>query len=220
MIGYLKGQIIENDGGHLIVGLSSAEGTMLGYAVTVPQNVDYLGYNAGDTIELRIHTHVREEALDLYGFRTAAEKRFFLNLNQVSGIGPKAAMGILSAADPSTVIRAIMEGDKIFLTRLPGIGKKTAERVILEVGDALKKQAKAGKLDFVETSVTSGPATSAQAGRGPGPGSSKINDACDALIGLGYQENEARTLLDRIVTEKGELEVQELVREALRHAYG
>src|SRR5690606_31081959 len=100
----------------------------------------YLSYEFGADCTLFVYTHVREDAMELYGFSTREEKELFLVLIGVSGIGPKAALKVLSAVPPEELIQAIVHGDRAALTRVPGIGKKTAERVVLELSDSLKKR--------------------------------------------------------------------------------
>src|SRR4051812_12971584 len=96
MIGYLRGEILENADGKLLLTVSASETGAVGYAVTVPQSPAYLAWLPGKSVEIFIHTHVREEALDLYGFANRMEKELFLTLLSVNGIGPKGAMGIMN----------------------------------------------------------------------------------------------------------------------------
>ncbi len=139
MIGYLKGQILEHSDGKMLIGMGDSQG-MLGYMISVPQGPAYDVRLPGQIIELFVHTHVREDALDLYGFASKLEKTLFLTLLEVNGIGPKSALGILTAVNPSSLVQAITLGDQAFLTRIPGIGKKTAERLVVELRDTLKKK--------------------------------------------------------------------------------
>src|SRR3954466_12919629 len=132
MIGYLRGQVMEYADGRVLLAVGSRE-SAVGYSVTVPQGPSYLSILPESSAELFIYTHVREDALDLYGFRTRAEKDVFLTLLTVNGIGPKLALGVLSGADAGPLVRAILDGDKDCLTRIPGVGKKIAERVVLEL---------------------------------------------------------------------------------------
>ncbi len=207
MIGYIRGEVLENSDGKMLV-LTGAKDCGVGYAVSVPSSAFYLSIPAGKSLDLFIHTHVREDALDLYGFCTRAEKELFLTLTSVSGIGPKSALGILSGAEPAQLIQAILQGDKAFLTQVPGIGKKTAERVILELTDPLKKKVEAG--------VLSQPA-GAQA---RASGDSALLEAKSALIGLGYREQDISGLLDRVFAgtqaPSSGWKVEDLVRTALR----
>ncbi len=218
MIGYLKGQIIDHQDGRLLIALGVASGT-IGYSVTVPASAVYGALLPGKIIELFIHTHVREDALDLYGFTTSAEKELFLTLLTVNGIGPKGALGILSKVEPSTLIQAVLTGDKVTLTQIPGIGKKTAERVVLELADPLKKKVAAGM--FV--ALGNGPlATNAPGGPASGASSHDVNaailkDAKDALVGLGYREQDVAVLLKKVLEDKKPpSRVEDLIRTALQ----
>jgi Holliday junction DNA helicase RuvA len=136
MLGYLRGQVLstpsENDG-KITLGIGAPETGIVGYSVHVPRNTQYELILAGKVIELFVHTHVREDQLDLYGFSTKSEKDLFLTLLSVNGIGPKGALSILSGADTAQLVQAIVDGDKALLTKIPGIGKKTAERMVLEL---------------------------------------------------------------------------------------
>ena len=218
MIGYLKGQILEHQEGHLLVALGMTSGS-IGYAITVPLGVAYSGLLPGRTVELFIHTHVREDALDLYGFTTSAEKELFLTLLTVNGIGPKGAMGILSKVEPSTLIQAVLTGDKVTLTQIPGIGKKTAERVVLELADSLQKKVAAG----VFLALGSGH-LGVDTGKGPASGAtardmnaSILKDAKDALMGLGYREQDVMVLLKKVLEDKTPpSRVEDLIRTALQ----
>ena len=227
MIGYLSGKILEHADSRLVVGLGSPDGHgVVGYTVTVPQNNSHLGLLAGQTVELFIHTHVREDALDLFGFRTRAEKDLFLTLLGVNGIGPKAAINILSGAEAGQLIQAIIKGDKDFLTQVPGIGKKTAERIVLELGDKIRKRMDAG--DFAQVPGVMGGARPSGAmayphGRPADDGLSPImREAKDALLGLGYREQDALAKLNRVLLDQnGEVggppaKVEDLILAALR----
>lgn len=125
MIGYLQGEILEHSDGKMLIGVGDRKQSgVVGYSVAVPQSAIYGSYLAGQMIELFVHTHVREESFDLYGFNSKFEKALFLTLLTVNGIGPKSALGILSVVEPNQLVDAIIQGDQAFLTRAPGIGKK------------------------------------------------------------------------------------------------
>ena len=220
MIGYIKGKLLEVENNQLIITVGGAVGPAhegcVGYAVTVPGEASYVALVVGSEVEFFIYTHVREDALELFGFLTRLEKSLFLTLLQVNGIGPKSALGILSGASPADLLRAIMDGDKAFLTRVPGIGKKTAERVVLELSDPIKKKFQAGFFGqhmvktvhaaadlFVDSKL-----------------SRQMVEAQAALIALGLKDFEATELLEKARALKGEnekpLETQALIRFALR----
>jgi len=218
MIGYLKGEIIENRDGNIVVGISSGEHSVIGYDVTIPVGAAYFDFNRGRKVELYVYTHVREDALDLYGFSTQEEKEFFLTLLSVTGIGPKGAIGILSKASLEELLHAIVNADKEYLVQIPGIGKKTAERVVLELADPLKKKIENG-LFF----------SASRALRGKGHegvlsyGKPRINEdqnyreAKEALVGLGYRENEVNVALGKVFEGSPELKrVEDIIRYGLQ----
>jgi Holliday junction DNA helicase RuvA len=200
--------------GRVLLAVGPSE-SAVGYQVTIPQSSSYLSIQLGNSAELFIYTHVREDALDLFGFRTRSEKDVFLTLLSVQGIGPKLAMGILSGAEAGPLVRAILDGDKDFLTRIPGVGKKTAERVVLELHDPLKKKIDSGQM--ADPRLERRPATKASASA-PAGASSLMRDAREALVGLGYRELEVSALLARVMEETvpPPARAEELIRTALK----
>lgn len=132
MIAHLRGTVFEKHPNEVIV-----EAGGVGYAVQIPISTYTALPEAGATVSLRIHTHVREDALLLFGFTTAEEKFVFERLITVSGIGPKLAITVLSGLATSDLVAAIRGGDLVRLVRIPGVGKKTAERIVLELKDKL-----------------------------------------------------------------------------------
>jgi Holliday junction DNA helicase RuvA len=134
VIAHLKGRILEKDPNRIVVDVSG-----VGYDVFVPLSTFYGLGDAGSEVSLRIHTHVREDALLLYGFLTRLEQQLFERLISVSGIGPKLALAVLSGIEPQEFIRAIERGDLARLTAIPGVGKKTGERIVLELKDRLPR---------------------------------------------------------------------------------
>jgi holliday junction DNA helicase RuvA len=223
MLGYLRGQILstasESDG-KLTVGVGSAELGMVGYSVNAPRNSQYDLLPVGKVIELFIYTHVREDQLDLYGFGTRSEKELFLTLLSVNGIGPKGGLSILSGSDPGQLIQAIIDGDKAFLTKVPGIGKKTAERVVLELADPLRKKMLAGAFPELRAEAgskkSSGKASGATSARSSGA-TSALRDATDALMGLGYREADVSSLLSKVLAEfDTPPKTEDLIKTALR----
>jgi holliday junction DNA helicase RuvA len=206
VIGYLKGRILDFSDNRLLLGVGPE--AAVGYVVMVPHGASYANLRPGTSTELFIHTHVREDALDLYGFLSRSEKELFQTLLSVNGIGPKGAIGILSKVEPEVLIQTVLAGDKEALVRIPGIGKKTAERVVLELSDPIRKKIEAGHLTGF-----SGPAGAESAGRPI----SVVQDARDALIGLGYREQEVVNLLKKLTEGKGPARgVEELIKTALQ----
>ena len=193
----------------------------LGYSVTVPSSASYLSLIPGKAVELFIHTHVREDALDLYGFASRMEKEIFLTLLTVNGVGPKMAIGIMSKVNPDELLRAVVEGDKDSLTQIPGIGKKTAERVVLELSDKIRKKMESG--DFGGMRASSSHADlplmkGAKLASGISARPTVLQDAKEALVGLGYREQDVSALLQRVLAdfETPPAHAEELVKSALR----
>jgi len=165
VIAFLRGRISDKQPNRIVVDVNG-----VGYDVAVPLSTFYGLGEPGSDIALRIHTHVREDALALYGFATHIEQELFLRLIGVSGIGPKLALAVLSGIEPNDFIRAIERGDVARLTAIPGVGKKTAERIVLELKDRLPRKLAA-------------PAAAAEAA---GDRSDVRDDVLSALVNLGY----------------------------------
>ena len=140
MIGHLRGTVLEKHPNQVVV-----EAAGVGYEVQIPISTYTSLPDSGATVSLRIHTHVREDALLLFGFATADEKAVFEKLIAVSGIGPKLAITVLSGLPTAELIAAIRTSDVQRLVRIPGVGKKTAERIVLELKDKLMGMEAAGK---------------------------------------------------------------------------
>ena len=175
MIAQLRGAIVEKQPSRLIV-----EAGGVGYDVQVPLSTFYVLGEPGTPVTLRIHTHVREDVIALYGFATQLEQRLFERLISISGIGPKLALAVLSGIEPAELIKAIRLQDVARLTAIPGIGKNTAERIGLELKDRLP------------ASLQGGPGSPATA-----PGDQLRDDLLSALLNLGYQRGVAEKAIDR-----------------------
>lgn len=173
----------------------------VGYGISV--STQTLGrLKVGSRARLYIYTLVREDCFDLYGFYTREEKRSFELLISVSGVGPKAAQAILSATTPDSLTLAIMSGNEKALMVAPGIGKRIAQRVILELKDKISKEA----ADFMPA-ASSEPSTASAA-------TGKLSDAAAALAVLGYGNNEIAAALKGV--DADHMEVQDIVRMALK----
>lgn len=171
MIAYLEGNIIDSNEKYLVVNVGG-----VGYKVFAA--TDTLSrYHTGDTASLSIYTAVRENSIDLYGFANGDEMSFFELLLDVSGIGPKSALSIIAMASIDTLKRAIATGDTGYLNKVSGIGKKTAEKIVIELRDKLHAHSK-----------TEG---TASALRGE-------SDVIEALKSLGYSQNEARDAMKEV----------------------
>lgn len=196
MFYYIEGTVALLEGSLAVIDCSG-----VGYGISVStQTLSRL--KLGSRARLYIYTLVREDCFDLYGFYTKEEKRSFELLISVSGVGPKAAQAILSATTPDSLTLAIMSGNEKALMVAPGIGKRIAQRVILELKDKIAKEA----ADFMPA-VSSEPSTASAA-------TGKLSDAAAALSVLGYGNNEIAAALKGV--DADHMEVQDIVRLALK----
>jgi Holliday junction DNA helicase RuvA len=179
VIAHLTGQLREKDTRRVQRLVIDVHG--VGYEVLAPRSTVYTIGDVGASVSLRIHTHVREDVLQLFGFATALEQTLFERLIGVNGVGPKLALAILSGVEPSDLVRAIRGNDLGRLTAIPGVGRKTAERLVVELRDRLAQ-------DLGESPAA--PATAGAAVRG---------DLLSALANLGYQRAAAEKAVDRVV---------------------
>ncbi len=201
MIGYLKGQLLSKKPNLVLLDVQG-----VGYEVHIPLTSFYDLPGQGSEVALKIHTHVREDALMLYGFCSQREKDLFLKLISISGIGPKVAIGILSGARVEELAQAIAEGDLARLTTIPGVGRKTAERVVLE----LKNQIAPFLL-----------AEQAQQAQGASRMDGLEEDILSALVNLGYPRASAEKALSRVVASaECERTFEDLLRHTLRRLAG
>jgi holliday junction DNA helicase RuvA len=174
----------------------------IGYEVIVPLSTFYALPGEDERVNLHIYTHVREDALLLFGFNTRLEKDLFLMLIGVSGIGPKLAVNILSGIGPDELQEAMARGDALRLQSIPGVGKKTAERIVLELKDRAMKS-----LGDREISPVS-PMDERQ--------KELLDDALSALTNLGYQAKSARRALEMIPLSQPDISLETLIKEALK----
>ncbi len=196
MIGHLRGILLEKHPNEVIV---EAQG--VGYQVVIPVSTYTSLPEAGGEIRLRIHTHVREDAIALFGFLTVEEKALFEKLIGVSGIGPKLGITVLSGLAVADLVQAIRSGDVVQLTKVPGVGKKTAERMVVELRD---------KLDAI------GAARPASAPVPAAPARSAVeDDVLSALINLGCPKPAAETAIQKARAAGAPLEFEPLFRKAL-----
>jgi holliday junction DNA helicase RuvA len=170
MIGYVDGKIVFKGEKYVILSTGG-----VGYKIFVPVGVNR-SLELDKDAKLWTHLHVREDAMELYGFLYQTELEFFVMLISVSGIGPKSALGVLAVAPIDTLKRAISSGDTSYLTKVSGIGRKIAEKIILELKDKIGY----GKDFFV------------------GEEMNEHTDILDALVSLGYQQKEAREMIQKI----------------------
>ena len=175
MIALLRGTLAYKSSDHVIIDVGG-----VGYRLFIPLSTFYSLPETGD-VSLFTHTHVREDALLLYGFLSMEEKELFGILISISGVGPKLAVNILSHIPAKDIKRAIASGDIKRLSSLPGIGKKTAERLVLELKDKVGPIHDLPEADDVQSNTSGGDIS---------------NDVISALINLGYKENQARKVLE------------------------
>jgi holliday junction DNA helicase RuvA len=200
VIAYLSGELLEKHLQRLIVDVNG-----VGYDVLVPLSTMYVIGEPGSRVALRIHTHVREDALQLYGFATPLEQALFERLISVSGIGPKLALSVLSGIEPAELSRAIRSSDIARLTRIPGVGKKTAERLVVELKDRLPKT------DTVEP----------VAGGAEGPESHDVrDDLLSALENLGYPPSSVEKTVDKLLRSAEDRTFEPLLRATLKLLMG
>jgi len=194
MIGFLKGRLAVKQPPMLMVDVNG-----VGYEMEAPMSTFYGLPATGEPVALFTHLVVREDAHILYAFGTDGERRLFRGLLKVSGVGPKIALGILSGASVDDFLRIIEAEDIAMLTRIPGIGRKTAERVIIEMRDSVKKlsvpAAAAGTVGALAT---------------------QQSEAFSALIALGYKPPEVIRLLKSV--DEPDLATTEIIRRALKSA--
>lgn len=199
MIAFLRGRVVEKHPNRVIVDVAG-----VGYDVSVPLSTFYVTGEAGADIVLRVHTHVREDQLALFGFATSLELAVFERLIAVSGIGPKLGLAVLSGIEPLELVKAIQRGDIGRLTRIPGVGTKTAERIVLELRDRLPKA--------VEAAGLGAPAATA--------GDAVRDDLVSALSNLGYHRQAIDKVLEKVTAgadaAAGQPRFEDLLRSALK----
>jgi Holliday junction DNA helicase RuvA len=222
MLAYLNGVIKERHQGEMILVTGADSQGQVGYLVKTPDHPRYEVFIPGQRAEVYLYTHVREDSLDLFGFQNTSEKLVFLTLLQVSGVGPKMALSLLSHADEAALVEMILQEDKAALTAISGVGKKTAERIVLELKDVLQKKIDSGLLR--RGSTASGAARSGGASS-KGGSADRANpifiDAYLALQELGYKEAQAKQMVESAFqTLKRVDRVEEVLKQALKGGGG
>jgi holliday junction DNA helicase RuvA len=200
MIAQLSGKLVQKQPNTVIIDVGG-----VGYDVTIPVSTFYELGEPGSDVSLKIHTHVREDALQLFGFWTAREKELFLKLTSVSGVGPKLAITMLSGMPAGELINAITNNDLVRLTSIPGVGRKTAERVVVELRDKL-----------AVISLESREADR-KAAHELAPGEAAVrDDTISALMALGYPKAIAERAVSFALREEGERTIEAVLKRALR----
>ena len=203
MIAHLSGTLLSKQPTSAIVDVGG-----VGYEVAIPLSTFYeLGEN-GSQVQLRIYTHVREDALQLYGFRTARERELFLQLISVNGVGPSLAIKLLSGMNADEMIASIRTNNLVRLVAIPGVGRKTAERLVVDLRDKIAAlSSPALEEEFAAQAAAAGSPSSPDAMR---------DDAISALVNLGYQRASAEKAVKTSADEGGELSVELILRRSLR----
>ena len=197
VIAYLQGVLLASADPRIVVGVGSSE-SMVGYALHCPVRPPYSELRLGQRVEFYVHTHVREDALELFGFLQVSERSLFYLLCQASGIGPKSALGLLSAASEQALVTMIATADHRALTALPGIGKRSAERLVVELRDVIQKKCDSGLW---------------RAGSALTQPSASFTEAQTALEQLGFKTAEVLTVLGDLADPT--LSAEEIIRGAL-----
>jgi Holliday junction DNA helicase RuvA len=197
MIAHIQGRLHFKSPENLIIDVDG-----IGYQVHVPLTTFYELPDVGNTVALHIHTHVREDALQLYGFKAQEEKALFVRLMGVAGIGPRLAVNILSGISPAELAECLGQGDLARLISIPGVGRKTAERIMVEMRDKLPALAADRDIALSVKSAAD---------------EAVMNDAISALVNLGYKKGVARKAIDKAMERlEGEINLEGLLKESLR----
>lgn len=202
MIAHLSGTLLSKQPNSVIVDVGG-----VGYELIIPVSTFYELEDTGTNTQLRVYTHVREEALQLYGFKTARERELFLQIISVSGIGPKIAITLLSGMNANEIITSIRTNNLARLTSIPGVGRKTAERLVVELRDKITAlSSPALEEEFAEEGGQ----------RAESSPDAMRDDALSALLNLGYQKTAAEKAIKAAIDEGGDLSVEVILRRGLR----
>ena len=202
MIAHLSGTLLAKHATSVIVDVGG-----VGYEVTIPVTTFYDLGETNTPVRLQIYTHVREEALQLFGFRTLRERELFTLLISVSGIGPKSAVAMLSGMSADEIVMAIRTNNYARLTSIPGVGRKTAERMVIELRDKMV----ALSSPALEEDIASGGAAAAAQSE-----DALREDTLAALLQLGFPRPAAEKAITGAMQEGGDLSVETLLRRSLR----
>ena len=201
MISHLSGTLLAKHATSVIVDVGG-----VGYEVTIPVTTFYDLGEANSPVRLNVYTHVREDALQLFGFRTLRERELFTLLISVSGIGPKSAVAMLSGMSADEIVTAIRTNNYARLTSIPGVGRKTAERLVIELRDKMV----ALSSPALEQELAAGAGVAAQSE------DALREDTLAALLQLGFPRPAAEKAITSAIQEGGELSVETLLRRSLR----
>jgi Holliday junction DNA helicase RuvA len=202
MISYIEGRLAEKNPTNIILDVGG-----VGYGINISLTSFQKIGDIGSVVKLLTYLHVREDILQLYGFVSKEEKELFMLLISISGIGPKLAQGILSGMSPNELRQAILKSDLEALTSIPGVGKKTAQRLFVELGEKL------GRLEKSEDKLILEDFASLNASQ-----IGIVEESILALVSLGYKRSMASEAVKKVIKESSEeLTLENLIKRALRH---
>jgi holliday junction DNA helicase RuvA len=196
VIAHLRGRLLRKAPQAVVVDVGG-----VGYRAVIPVSTFYRLGEEGSEVSLRIHTHVREDAISLFGFASRGEQALFERLIEVAGVGPRLAVNILSGIEAEDLVEALRSADVARLVRVPGVGRKTAERLVVELKDKM-------------------PAREAAPGQPAAEGLTPKEDLLSALANLGYSRGEAERGVERALRDNGDGRFEELLRRALQVVSG
>jgi Holliday junction DNA helicase RuvA len=203
MIAHLSGTLLSKQATSVIVDVAG-----VGYELAIPLSTFYELGEIGSPVQLRVYTHVREDVIQLFGFKTARERELFLQLISVNGVGPGLAIKLLSGMNADEMIASIRTNNLVRLVAVPGVGRKTAERLVVDLRDKVAAlSSPALEQEFAAQAATAGAATSEDAMR---------SDAISALANLGDQRAAAEKAVKSAIDEGGDLSVEVILRRSLR----
>lgn len=202
MIAHLSGTLLSKEPNQVIVDVGG-----VGYDVTIPLSTFYDLDDQKSDVKLLIYTHVKEDALQLYGFKTANERKLFVHFISVSGVGPKLGIALLSHMKAEELIESIKSNNLARLTQIPGVGRKTAERLVVDLRDKMIQLSQSQVAE--ETGVR--PETTYVSSE-----DSARADALSALLNLGYQRSGAEKAIDAALAEGGDVTVESILRRSLK----
>jgi len=198
MIAHLNGKLLSKSPQSVVVDTAG-----VGYHIHVPLSTFYQLPDEMETVSLHVYTHVREDMLQLFGFQTETEKEIFLLLISVSGIGPKLALNILSGIEIAELLSAIVSADSERISAIPGVGKKTSQRITLELKE---------KVSDIAEGIEVRPREKVQIRN-----KEIFDDALSALINLGYPSKSAKVILENVLRNDNDINLDTLLKEALRN---
>lgn len=202
MIAHLSGTLFSKEPNQVVVDVGG-----VGYEVNIPLSTFYDLDDERSEVQLLIYTHVKEDALQLYGFKTASERKLFVHFISVSGVGPKLGIALLSHMKAEELIESIKSNNLARLTQIPGVGRKTAERLVVDLRDKMIQLSQAQVAEETGVNPEATYVSSEDAVRA---------DALSALLNLGYQRSAAEKAIDAALGEGGDITVESILRRTLK----